>query len=54
MGCWMYAMLAVWLLWLLVLWACHHLRAAFPIIDPRLFDQPSEDTAHEDLQGQRG
>lgn len=54
MGCWMYAILAVWFVWLLAPWASRQMRAAFPIIDPRLFDEKPEDTAHEDLQGQRG
>ncbi len=42
MGCWMYTILACWIVWLLVFWASRLLLAAFPVIDPRLFEQPGE------------
>ncbi|GEM_PF-5005583 len=46
MGCWMYAMLACWIVWLLALWCGRHMRAAFPIIDPRLVEQQGERAAN--------
>ncbi len=42
MGCWMYAILAGWIVWLLALWCGRQFRAAFPVIDPQLFKQPGE------------
>ncbi len=55
MGCWMYAILAVWFVWLVAEWWAHRLRtgsaAAVPAADA---DHPQEGVAGEDLQGQRG
>ncbi len=42
MGCWMYTILACWIVWLLVFWASRRLLAAFPVIDPQHFEQPVE------------
>jgi hypothetical protein len=46
----MYAILAVWFAWLLALWCERQFRAAFPIIDPQLFEQPTEGAGHENIQ----
>jgi len=54
MGCWMYAILACWFVWLLALWCERQFRAAFPIIDPELLEHTPEGGASEDLQRQRG
>ncbi|MCC6906848.1 MAG: hypothetical protein IT430_02815 [Phycisphaerales bacterium] len=41
----MYTILACWIVWLLVFWASRRLLAAFPVIDPQLFEQRADCTA---------